>query len=129
MHTAYKHLESKLRIGEFTIAQWAALFVGVMTALVWAMYVSPLGMQLTIFTACYIGGLPAAAIFLATLSEVNIVLLVRAAAAWRREEGRYVAGPGHPADGYVLTRAPADERQIDTGARLTELDLAALWES
>jgi hypothetical protein len=129
MNTAYKHLEAKLRIGEFSIGQWLALFVGVMTALIWGMYLSPFGTQITIFTACYIGGLPAAAIFLATMSEIDIVLLVRSAIRWRREEGRYLAGAGDQAHGYALASETVDERRLHTGQELAELDLDALWES
>jgi hypothetical protein len=129
MNIAYKHLEAKLRIGELTLAQWGGLFLGAITAIVWALYVSPFGTYITIFTACYIGGLPAAAIFLATLSDFDIMVLVRSAIAWRREEGRYVAGPGDEARGYVLAPEPVDERRLQTGQELTDLDLAALWES
>lgn len=129
MNTAYKHLEAKLRVGEFTIGQWLGLFVGVVTALMWGMYLSPFGTSITLFTACYIGGLPAATIFLATMSEVDMMRLVRSALRWRREEGRYLAGAGPSTNGYVVR---ADEREHDEGrsdGQLAELDLAALWES
>jgi hypothetical protein len=129
MNTAYKHLEAKLRVGEFTIGQWMGLFVGAMTALLWGFYISPFGTSITLFTACYIGGLPAAAIFLATMSEVDMLLLARAAVRWRREEGRYLAGAGPATNGYRV-RADEDERRNGNhDGRLAELDLAALWES
>lgn len=129
MNSAYKHLEAKLRVGEFTIGQWLGLFVGAVTAIVWGMYLSPFGTSVTIFSSCYIGGLPAAAIFLATMSEVDMTVLVRAAVRWRREEGRYLAGPGPATSGYVV-RADARERARDeSDGQLADLDLAALWES
>lgn len=129
MNTAYKHLEAKLRVGEFTIGQWLGLFVGLMTALVWGFYVSPFGTSITLFTAVYLGGLPAAAIFLATVSDVDILLLVRAAIRWRRTEGRYVAGPGSATNGYVVHAGPPERNEDPNDHQLAELDPAALWES
>lgn len=129
MNSAYKHLEAKLRVGEFTIGQWIGLFVGVTTALVWGMYLSPFGTSITIFSACYIGGLPAAAIFLATISEVDMWLLTRSAFRWRREEGRYLAGPGVPTSGYVVHADARAQRPHESDGQLADLDLAALWES
>jgi len=129
VNAAYKHLEAKLRVGEFTLGQWAGLVVGAITALVWGFYVSPFGTSLTLFTACYIGGVPAAAIFLATISEVDMWLLVRAAVRWRREEGRYLAGPGRDTGGYVVR---ADERPHAAPGQATQLealDLEALWDA
>lgn len=126
MNIAYKHLEAKLRVGELTLAQWLGIFVGAVTALMWALYVSPFGTSITIFTACYIGGLPAAAIFLATMSELDIVLLVRSALRWRREKGRYLPGPGATGDGYVVRADPAARARRD--AEPADIDLTVLWE-
>lgn len=129
MNTAYKHLEAKLRVGELTLGQWFGLFVGALTALLWALYLSPFGTSITIFSACYIGGLPAAGIFLATISEVDLLLVARAALRWRREEGRYVPGAGPATNGYVV-RADADQRRRHASDnQLADLDLAALWEA
>lgn len=129
MNQAYKHLEAKLRVGELTVTQWIGLFVGAVTALMWGLYVSPFGTSVTIFSACYIGGVPAAAIFLATMSEVDVLVIARSAIRWRREEGRYLAGPGPATDGYVV-RADEQERALQgNNGRLADLDLAALWES
>lgn len=129
MNLAYKHLEAKLRIGEFTIGQWAGLIIGLLTAAIWGMYVSPFGTQLTLFTACYIGALPVGAIFLATVSDIDVVLVLRSAVSWRRAEGRFLAGPGPSTNGYVLHPEATDPRRQQTGQELAELDLAALWES
>jgi hypothetical protein len=129
VNAAYKHLEAKLRVGELTLGQWAGLVVGAITALVWGFYVSPLGTSLTIFSACYIGGLPAAAIFLATMSEVDMWLLVRSALRWRREEGRYLAGAGRAAGGYVVRADDGGQAPRAHAAQLEELDLEALWDA
>ena len=43
MNVAFKHLEAKLRFGELTISQWAAVVAGVLFGLVFAQYLSPVG--------------------------------------------------------------------------------------
>jgi hypothetical protein len=130
MNSAYKHLEAKLRVGEFTLGQWLGLFFGAITALTWGFYVSPFGTSLTLFSACYVGGLPAAAIFLAAMSEVDVVLIARSAVRWKREEGRYLAGPGPASNGYVVRDdVTAGRAHSDAGGQLADLDLQALWES
>lgn len=125
---AYKHLESKLKIGELTVVQWAGFFTGVMLAIAWAMYVSPFGAYITLITAIYLGGIPAAAAFLASVSDFDVWLHLRAMAAWRRATGRFQPGPGDSAHGYVLT---TDERDSDDVAiaDFIHLDLTTLWES
>lgn len=127
MHVAYKHLDNKLRIAELTLGQWLGVVLGVGVAIGWGMYLSPLGTYLTLISAIYLGSLPAGAAILASLSEFDLVLLVRSAIAWRRRDGRMTPGPGGSARGYVVR--PED---LDRGARpeveAPELDLATLWE-
>ena len=43
MNIAFKHLEAKLRFGDLTVGQWAAILAGVLFALVFAQYLSPIG--------------------------------------------------------------------------------------
>ena len=127
MNVAYKHLESKLRIGELTVGQWAGLLCGVGLAIGWGLYLSPFGAYLTLLSAIYLGGIPAAAAFLASLSEFDLWLLVRCALAWRRAEGRFAAGAGELASGYVVSPEPTPSLAPD--AALGEADLEGLWES
>lgn len=127
MNVAYKHLESKLKIGEFTITQWAGFFVGVMAALMWVMYLSPFGAYITLVTSVYLGGLPAGAAFLASVSDFDLWLHLKALVRHRRMIGRYVPGPGAAVGGYVLT---ADRSEILAAAAVSpddDLDLAELW--
>src|SRR5690242_18615755 len=100
---AYKHLESKLKIGELTVLQWTGLFAGVMAALGWGMYLSPFGTYLTLISAVYVAGVPAAAAFLASVTEFDLWLHLRAMAAWQRAGGRFQPGGGSTAPGYRLT--------------------------
>ena len=127
MNVAYKHLENKLKIGEFTLLQWAGLFLGVMAALVWGMYLSPLGAYLTLTTSVYIGGIPIAAAFLAGITSFDLWLHLKAMARHRRAGGRYIPGPGHSAHGYALTSAERDEREATALIATPDLDLQSLW--
>lgn len=128
MNPAFKHLESKLRIGEFTIAQWAATVAGLIAALVWGLYLSPLGSALTMLTATYLFGLPAVAAFLLSVSDFDVWLLVRSAMRWWRTNGRFQPGPGDRVRGYVLTATDRDLGD-DLTDETPDLDLEALWAS
>jgi hypothetical protein len=125
MNIAYKHLETKLKIGEFTVLQWAGIFAGIMAALAWGMYLSPFGAYLTLITAVYLAGVPVAASFLASVTAFDVALHLRALVRRRRMVGRFAPGPGDSARGYVLTRDDSDESDhFDT---TNNLELDALW--
>jgi hypothetical protein len=128
VNLAYKHLEAKLKIGELTIGQWAGLFCGLMLTIVWGVYLSPLPPTLTLLTAVYLGGVPAAAVFLASFSEFDLWLLVASALRWRRLDGRFLPGPGGEALGYRL-EWPAEQTRHSAREQAAALDLEALWES
>ena len=122
MHLAYKHLEQRLRIGEFTVLQWAGFIAGVVLALFWATFLSPFGTYVTLFSAVYLGGIPAAAAF-------DLWLHIKALSRHRRAVGRYVAGPGRSARGYVITADPAQRADGGSLPETPDLDLDALWHS
>jgi hypothetical protein len=128
MNVAFKHLESKLRFGELTIGQWAGVLVGVLFAFAWAQYLSPIGGLAGAVIGIYLGAIPASAAFFASLSEFDLWGLIAAALRWRRHEGRYMAGPGSSARGYVLI----SDSHNAPGARpdsSCEPDLEALWQT
>jgi hypothetical protein len=127
VNAAYKHLDARLRIADLTIPQWLGILGGVLLAIVWAQYVSPFGDYVTLFTAVYVGALPVGAALYAGLTEFDLVLFVRSALRWRRMPGRYVAGPGTAALGYVVLADPAAFAPEHNGAR--DIDLARLWDS
>jgi hypothetical protein len=127
MNVAYKHLENRLRIGEFTVLQWTGFFSGAMAALLWGMYLSPFGAYATIVTAVYIGGVPIAAAFLAGVTSFDLWLHLKALSRHRRAVGRYVPGPGHDARGYVLTVDDHDARDTAERTSIPDLDLESLW--
>jgi hypothetical protein len=126
MNTAYKHLDTKLHIGDLTLGQWVGLAAGTIGALLYGMYLSPFGQMLTLVSAIYLGGIPIAAVFLASLSEFDFLLLVRSAVRWHRRDARYLPGPGMPTPGYRLFEAAEDVRRAERD-RIAELDPTTLW--
>jgi hypothetical protein len=126
VHPAYKHLESKLRIGELTLGQWAGALAGLGVMIAWGFYLSPMGATLTVISAVYLGGLPIALALVAGYTELDLVLLLCCAARWQRTGGIYLPGPGIRARGYVITPDPRAPRRA--GQRPPALDLEGLWE-
>ena len=123
MNPAYKHLDAKLRIAELTLGQWAGVILGALVGLFFGLYLSPFGPIPSLILAIYLGGLPAGAVFVASFSEFDLWLLVRAAWQWRRRDGRYIAGPGQRTEGYRIFEATT-ELPV---SRMDDLDLAVLW--
>ena len=124
MNVAFKHLEAKLRFGELSVGQWAGMLGGLLFALVFAQYLSPVGGAVGLVLGVYLGAIPAAAAFYASLSEFDLWGLLIAAARWRREEGRYLPGPGTDATGYLAVCETADT----SNDGLSTLDPALLWD-
>ena len=125
MHSAPAHLESKLRFWDFTVAQIAAAFVGIMLGFIWARFISPLHGMLGAMSGAYIAALPVIPVFVASQTEFDLAGLIASALRWRRLEGRYVPGPGQSATGYVLR---IERAGMDVAGGGLELDLRALWE-
>ena len=127
MNVAYKHLDSKLRIAELTLGQWAGVVVGLLIAVVFAFQLHPFGTSLTLITAVYLGGLPVCAAFMASLSDFDLWLLVRSCVRWRRADGRYRPGAGAVTHGYRLSESMNELLRAER-ARSAQLDLRALWD-
>src|SRR3954453_20402512 len=125
MNVAFKHLEAKLRFGDLTVGQWAAVLGGVRFALLFAEYLSPIGGLGAAIIGVYLGAIPASAAFFGSLSEFDLWGLIGAAAPWRRQDGRYVPGAGVSARGYALAPDPTESGARSAGA--DELNLDAPW--
>jgi len=127
-NSAYKHLDTKLKIADMTIMQWVGVILGVTIGLAWGLYLSPLGDYLTLFTAIYLGGVPVMLAFLSSQTDFDLWLRVRSFVAWRRGEDRFVPGGiGEEAPGYTIMPPPGDPR-AGAGKAASELDVAALWD-
>ena len=59
-HPTYKHLEAPLRLGSFSLAQWAQIAAAGIAAAAFGAYLSPLPTTATIFVAIVGAGLPVA---------------------------------------------------------------------
>jgi hypothetical protein len=127
MNSAYKHLDSKLRIAELSVGQWLTVLAGIGLAVGWGYYLSPFGTSVTLASAIYIAALPAAAALFSSLTEFDVVRLVRSAIAWRRRDDRFIPGPGGSARGYFV-HADAAAQNGSVERTEVEFDLATLWE-
>jgi hypothetical protein len=125
VNAAYKHLDAKLRIAELTLGQWAGVAIGGLVAVFIGFDLQPGSHVLTLFLAVYLGGLPIAAVFVASMTEFNAWLILRSAVRWRAITEPYLPGPGAATPGYRLA-ADADER-AGAEAPVPDLDLASLW--
>jgi hypothetical protein len=126
MNSAYKHLDSKLKVAELTLGQWCGLMVGVAVAILWGFYLSPLGTYLTVGTAVYLGAVPASFALMSSFYEVNLGVVLLSAIKWMRLDGTFMPGPGADAEGYVVRHEQIED---DPKVALANLDPAALWES
>jgi hypothetical protein len=121
VNAAYRHLEAKTRIAELTLGQWAGILLGVLVAVAFALVIKPFSGYANLALGIYIGGLPTAAVFLASISEVDVWLTARAALRFHRADGRYLPGGGRRARGYTIRTAESASRAA------AALDLGALW--
>jgi hypothetical protein len=127
MNSAYKHLDSKLRIADLSLMQWGGMLLGALIAIAWAFYVKPFGSYLTFASGVYLGAIPAGLAVMSGFYEVDLATLVASAVSWKRVDGRFVAGAGDTARGYVV--AGGDEHQSQSVITPSTLDLGALWGS
>ena len=129
-HLTYKHLEAKLRLGSFSLGQWAQITVAGTLAAVFGVYVSPLPASVTIFVSIVGAGLPIALSYGAMGLEFSVAQF--AGATWRywREPRSYLPGPGESAGGYVVKAEPAyADAGISPGGReLTATEGEPLWD-
>src|SRR4051794_17816182 len=102
MNVAFKHLEAKLRFGELTIGQRAAVAARVLFGRVFAQSLSPLAGGWGMVLGICLGALPAGAAFFASLSEFALGGLLVAALRCRRQPPRCLPGSGCAAHGYHL---------------------------
>src|SRR3954451_1402701 len=116
MNAAFKHLEAKLRFGDLTVGQWAAVVGGLLFGLAFAQYLSPVGGLWGAVLGVYLGAIPASAAFFASLSEFDLAGVIAAALRRRRRPGRYLPGGGSTARGYTLhDHAGSDTSTVTQG--------------
>jgi hypothetical protein len=129
-NVTYKHLEGRTVVGAFSVAQWVQLLAGVVLALLFGIYLSPLPAGPTIFIACLLPGLPLAASYGAMGLEFSLAQGARAAWRFWRQPRRYVSGPGRSTGYLVEPNREALHPSAGEGtgpARPRELE--ALWDA
>jgi hypothetical protein len=106
-HPTYKHLEARLRLGAFSVGQWAQITIAGVAAAVFGVYVSPLPTSATVFVSILCAGLPVAISYGAMGLEFSVGQF--AAAAWHywRNPRRYLPGPGAATTGYAIQATDA----------------------
>ena len=117
-----------MRLGSFTLGQWAQITAAGALAAVFGGYVSPLPMSATIFVSIVAAGLPVALSYGAMGAEFSVGHF--ASAAWRywRAPPRYLPGPGASACGYVVSAEPIAEARPAAPSRSREGAGEALWD-
>lgn len=129
VNPTYKHLEAKLRMGPFSLGQWAQVFAAVLLALGFGIYLSPLPVTATIFVSIVVAGSPLALTYGAMAQEWSVADALRA--QWRRlrQPRCHLPGPAHTGTGYlVLAEEPAATRPVPGSAGESGGEEAALWD-
>lgn len=114
-HPTYKHLEAKLRLGAFSLGQWAQITTAGVVAALFGGYLSPLPTQATVFVSIVAAGLPVAVSYGAMGLEFSVAQFVRAGWRYWRKPRRFIAGGGTASSGYVVVHEPA-AASASTGA-------------
>jgi hypothetical protein len=107
VHPTYKHLEAKLRLGAFSLGQWAQIGLAGVLAAVFGVYVSPLPSTVTIFVSIVGAGLPVAVSYGAMGLDFSVGQFVGSAWRYWRSPRQYLPGAGTTAVGYVVEPTPA----------------------
>ena len=125
-HPTYKHLEARLRLGAFSLGQWAQITAAAIAATLFGGYLSPFPTQVTIFVAIVGAGLPVAVSYGAMGLQFSVAQFTRAAWRYWRVPRRYLAGPGQPTAGYIVEGEPAQSVTPTTDAAV---DRELLWDT
>lgn len=125
-HPTYKHLEAKLRLGAFSLGQWAQITTAGVVAALFGGYLSPLPTQATIFVSIVAAGLPVAVSYGAMGLEFSVAQFVRAGWRYWRKPRQFMAGGGAASPGYVVVNEPAAASALTGAEQSREGEL--LWD-
>lgn len=126
-HPTYKHLEARLRLGPFSLGQWAQLTAAAIAAALFGGYLSPFSAQVTIFVAIVGAGMPVAITYGAMGLEFSVSQFTRSAWRYWRAPRRYLPGAGNPPTGYMVLADAADSAPTRNREASTESEL--LWDA
>jgi hypothetical protein len=126
-HPTYKHLEARLRLGAFSLHQWAQITIAGVAAALFGGYLSPFPTQVTVFVSIVGAGLPVAVSYGAMGLEFSVAQFARAGWRYWRQPHRFLAGPGEPTTGYVVLADHAHDQSAQAAAAATS-EAALLWD-
>ncbi len=121
-HPTYKHLEARLRLGAFSLSQWAQIGAAGAGAAVFGIYLSPFPASVTVFVSIVAAGLPLALSYGAMGLEFSVAQFAWAAWRYWQEPRHYLPGPGDLTTGYVV-KAPlprANDQPVAGNGQLPE---------
>lgn len=125
-HPTYKHLEARLRLGPFSVGQWAQVLAGGVLAALFGGYLSPLPPGPTIFVSIVGAGLPVAVSYGAMGLEFSVGRFARAAWRYWRDPRRFLPGPGSTTKGYVVQAG--QRAAAPTKPAMTQRTEEPLWD-
>jgi hypothetical protein len=126
-HPTYKHLEARLRLGAFSLGQWAQITAAGVAAALFGGYLSPFPTQVTIFVAIVGAGLPVAVSYGAMGLEFSVAQFVCAGWRYWRQPRRFLAGSGQPTAGYAVLADQVHHRHAEATDPATS-EGALLWD-
>ena len=128
-HVTYKHLEARLRLGSFSLVQWAQISAAGALAAVFGVYVSPFPASLTMFISIVGAGLPIALSYGAMGLEFSVAQLTGAAWRYWHEPRSYLPGPGEQTVGYRVQAEGAHTHPVrPDGRELPATGGKPLWD-
>jgi hypothetical protein len=127
-HPTYKHLEARLRLGAFSLGQWAQITAAGVAAALFGAYLSPFPTQVTIFVSIAGAGLPVAASYGAMGLEFSVAQFARAGLRYWRQPRRFLAGPGEPTAGYAVLADEVHRRDAEAATDPATSEGALLWD-
>jgi hypothetical protein len=126
-HPTYKHLEARLRLGAFSLGQWAQITAAGVAAALFGGYLSPFPTQVTVFVSIVCAGLPVAVSYGAMGLEFSVAQFARAGWRYWRQPRRFLAGPGEPTAGYAVLADPLHDQSTEA-ADSARSEGALLWD-
>ena len=129
MNPAYRHLEEPVKVGDFTLGQIAGFLVAALLAMLWGFVISPFPPMWSLFTAIYIGGLPAMAVFFASTTDFDVLRMLKAYIRFQRRPGKFLPGPGRLEHAGYQVKRPAENRNSKSSTTTDDVLIGeALWQ-
>jgi hypothetical protein len=126
-HLTYKHLEARLRLGAFSLHQWAQITIAGVAAALFGGYLSPFPTQVTVFVSIVGAGLPVAVSYGAMGLEFSVGQFARAGWRYWRQPRRFLAGAGGPTTGYTVLAEQLHHHDAQAADSATT-EPALLWD-